>query len=32
MMVDNGCIFVPIDQLNDFLLNLDAYLDELSFN
>lgn len=32
MTVEGGCIFVPIDLLNDFLLNLDSYLDELSFN
>ncbi len=31
LMFENGCIFVPIDRLNDFLLNLDAYLDEMGY-
>jgi len=31
LMFENGCIFVSIDRLNDFLLNLDAYLDEMGF-
>jgi hypothetical protein len=31
LMVENGCIFVSIDRLNDFLLNLDAYLDEMGY-
>ncbi|AFD00025.1 hypothetical protein Mtc_1271 [Methanocella conradii HZ254] len=31
LMVENGCIFVPIDRLNDFLLNLDAYLSDMGF-
>lgn len=31
LMVENGCIFVSIDRLNDFLLNLDAYLDEMAY-
>lgn len=31
MVVENGCIFVPVHMLNDFLLNLDAVLEELAF-
>jgi hypothetical protein len=31
LMIENGCIFVSIDRLNDFLLNLDAYLDEMGY-
>ena len=31
LMVENGCIFVSIDRLNDFLLNLDTYLDEMGY-
>jgi len=31
LMFENGCIFVSIDRLNDFLLNLDACLVELGF-
>ncbi|HMK47105.1 MAG TPA: hypothetical protein VK436_10810 [Methanocella sp.] len=31
MVVENGCIFVPVYMLNDFLLNLDAILEELAF-
>ncbi len=31
LLFENGCIFVSIDRLNDFLLNLDAYLDEMAF-
>ncbi|HTY91069.1 MAG TPA: hypothetical protein VMC84_07835 [Methanocella sp.] len=31
LMVENGCIFVSIDRLNDFLLNVDAILDELGY-
>jgi len=31
MVVENGCIFVPVHMLNDFLLNMDAVLDELAF-
>lgn len=27
LLVENGCIFVPIDKLNDFLLNLGQYLE-----
>lgn len=28
MGYDSGCIFVPVAMLNDFLLNIDAVLDE----
>lgn len=31
LMIENGCIFVSIDRLNDFLLNVDAILDELGY-
>lgn len=31
LMYENGCIFVSIDRLNDFLLNLDAILDTMGF-
>ncbi len=31
LMVENGCIFVSIDRLNDLLLNLDAYLEEMGY-
>jgi hypothetical protein len=31
LMYENGCIFVPIDRLNDFLLNLDTYLSDMGF-
>jgi hypothetical protein len=31
LMVENGSIIVPFDALNDFLLNLDQYLEELSY-
>jgi hypothetical protein len=31
LMVENGCIFVSIDRLNDFLLNVDVILDELEY-
>lgn len=31
LMIENGCIFVPLRALNDFLLNLDEYLEHLSF-
>lgn len=31
LMVENGCIFVSIDRLNDFLLNLEAILEELGY-
>jgi len=27
----SGCIVVPIDKLNDFLLNIDAYLAEFDY-
>ncbi|MFQ5888218.1 MAG: restriction endonuclease [Candidatus Hydrothermarchaeales archaeon] len=30
LVVENGCIFVPIKKLNDFLMNLEYYLDILN--
>lgn len=30
LLTSNGCIFVPIDKLNDFLINLPMYEEELS--
>jgi hypothetical protein len=29
---ENGCFFVPVALLNDFLLNLDAVLEEFGFS
>jgi hypothetical protein len=31
LMFENGCFFVPVAMLNDFLLNMDAALDEFGF-
>jgi hypothetical protein len=31
LMFENGCFFVPVAMLNDFLLNLDSILDEFGF-
>jgi hypothetical protein len=28
---ENGCIFVPVAMLNDFLLNMDAVIDEFGY-
>jgi hypothetical protein len=32
LMFENGCFFVPVAMLNDFLLNMDAVLDEFGFS
>ncbi len=31
LVFENGCFFVPVALLNDFLINLDAVLDEFGF-
>lgn len=31
LVYENGCVFVPVDRLNDFLLHVDAILDELGY-
>ncbi|WP_230739202.1 restriction endonuclease [Methanooceanicella nereidis] len=31
LMIENGCVFVPSHMLNDFLLNLDSYLDMIGY-
>jgi hypothetical protein len=31
LVMENGCIILPVHMLNDFLLNLDFILDELGY-
>lgn len=31
LMIENGCIIMPYNALNDFVLNIDAYLEEIGF-